>query len=561
MKKGIFKTKLDKLKQWTVSNKKQAGIVYSLIAIALVIVILVVVISGKSSQTDTVYKEETVSYGELTVGITESGSIEIGTSTQTMDVDISAYSGSDEFSWNSMGGGGMGGGNNTDSTSSSDSDDDSRILEVESVYVTVGQEIAEGDAIAKLSEDSVTSIRAELEADVVDAQNTYDQTVAEQALTDQSAESTYSLNSLYGDYAQSEYDATVQSLQDAVDDAQEDLDEENENLAELQEELTEDQTNLPTYKKILEEAEYSISTIDQATEMYGWITAENNREDAESLVENTEDEIEELQEEIEESQTKITDLELALESAKKAYELGVVEAQATYETKMLYYTNADEYKNVTELQSALSVEQALDDLEEAQKKLDDFDSYIVNNEIISAYNGVIASVSIAAGDELYSESEIMTVNDYDDVTVTVDVDEDDIDSAELGAAANVYVEAFPDTIFEATVTDVGDATYDSSSATTYYEITVTLTGDMSELYSGMTAEVTFITDESENVLYISNRAVTRENGKSYVKVKDDNGNISTKEITTGFSDGSDVEVIEGLEEGDIVIIESTVSGS
>ena len=196
MKKGIFKTKLDKLKQWTVSNKKQAGIVYSLIAIALVIVILVVVISGKSSQTDTVYKEETVSYGELTVGITESGSIEIGTSTQTMDVDISAYSGNDEFSWNSMGGGGMGGGNNTDSTSSSDSDDDSRILEVESVYVTVGQEIAEGDAIAKLSEDSVTSIRAELEADVVDAQNTYDQTVAEQALTDQSAESTYSLNSL-----------------------------------------------------------------------------------------------------------------------------------------------------------------------------------------------------------------------------------------------------------------------------------------------------------------------------------------------------------------------------
>lgn len=42
-------------------------------------------------------------------------------------------------------------------------------------------------------------------------------------------------------------------------------------------------------------------------------------------------------------------------------------------------------------------------------------------------------------------------------------------------------------IFEVTVTDIGDATYDESTGITSYEVTVKLSGDLSEVYSGMTA--------------------------------------------------------------------------
>ena len=42
-------------------------------------------------------------------------------------------------------------------------------------------------------------------------------------------------------------------------------------------------------------------------------------------------------------------------------------------------------------------------------------------------------------------------------------------------------------------------------------------------------------------------------------MKDEDGNIVTKEVTTGFSDGINVEVVEGLSEGDILLIESKVS--
>ena len=75
----------------------------------------------------------------------------------------------------------------------------------------------------------------------------------------------------------------------------------------------------------------------------------------------------------------------------------------------------------------------------------------------------------------------------------------------------------------------------------------------------MTAEVTFITKQTKDVTYISNRAVIRDDGVSYVLMKDDSGKVVKNEITTGFSDGNNVEVKSGLNEGDTVLIESKAS--
>ena len=42
---------------------------------------------------------------------------------------------------------------------------------------------------------------------------------------------------------------------------------------------------------------------------------------------------------------------------------------------------------------------------------------------------------------------------------------------------------------------------------------------------------------------------------------DENGSIVEKDVTTGFSDGVNVEITEGLSQGDTVLIESKVSES
>ena len=564
MKQHFFRKKAEQAAEWSRIHKKRAVVLYAATALILIATIVTAMIykskSESESSANTVYREETVTKGALTVGITEEGTVTIGTTAQTLDVDISAYTGSDNTStnsWQNAGGGGMPG-QQTQTTTTTSTDSDTRELEVKQVYVNVGQEIAKGDPIALLDADSVNDIKADLQADVEDAKNTYDETAASQTISDQTAEQNYKLYSLYGDTAQTAYDTTVATLQDAVDSAQQDLDDANDTLQDYQDQLTEDQTNLPTFKKALENATYTANGIDKETAMYGWLTAEDSRETAQELVDNTEDEIDDLTDEIKAQNTKIAEYEIALESAKKAYELGVIEAQATMDTHIFQNQNADTYLSVSKAQNALATEEAKDDLTQAQKKLSEFNSYIQNNEIIAAENGVISAVSITAGDDLYSNSDLITVNDYDKVTATVDVSEDDIDYAKVGAEAKVNIDAFPDTVFDASVTDVGDANYDSSTGTTSYEVTVTLSGDLSELYSGMTAEVTFITKDTENVLYIPNRAVTREDGKSYVKLKKATGSIITQEVTTGFSDGTNVEVKDGLSEGDTVVIESKV---
>lgn len=74
----------------------------------------------------------------------------------------------------------------------------------------------------------------------------------------------------------------------------------------------------------------------------------------------------------------------------------------------------------------------------------------------------------------------------------------------------------------------------------------------------MTGDLTFITRETEKVLYVSNRAIFRDGSRSYVKIRE-NGTVTEKDVSTGFSDGENVEIKEGLSEGDIVLIESKVN--
>ena len=542
----------------------------ALAVIVIAAVIFLVIRNRNASSGEVVYREQAVEYGELTVGVTEEGSVAIGTSVQSLDIDITAFTGSQSFSWGGggnsgggmPGGGGMGGGMpgaDMLTGGSSSSDSDTRQLEVQEVYVSVGEQIRVGTPIARLNEESVTSIRADLEADVAEAQNVYDQAVTDRVVSDASAEQDYQINNLYGSYAETEYESALYDLQENINSAEEALDEAQQKLTELQDKLSEDQVNLAGYKENLSASEAAMAAMtDRESYLYDWIMSEYARESAESLVETTEDEIEDLTDQIRDQQTVVDEAQQALVAAQKAYAVGAAGAKQEYDNSMLYYSNADEYHEVTLLSNELSVEIAQDDLEEAKEKLEEFNETIQNNEILSVYDGVVADVLITVGDDLYTGSTLLVVNDYDEVTVTVDVDEDDIASASLNAQAKVTIPALASQVFDAVVTDVGEATYDSSSGSTYYEVEVQLSGDTSSIYSDMTAEVTFITRNTETVLYIPNRAVSREKNQTTVKVRTASGGIENRKITTGFSDGTNVEVTEGLSEGEIVLIESKV---
>ena len=92
-----------------------------------------------------------------------------------------------------------------------------------------------------------------------------------------------------------------------------------------------------------------------------------------------------------------------------------------------------------------------------------------------------------------------------------------------------------------------------------YNVTAAFTGDITGIYTDMTGNVTFISRQVTDVLYVSNKAIQSDGTTSYVKVKDADGTIRMVDVETGFSDGVNVEITSGLTEGETVLIESQVT--
>lgn len=509
---------------------------------------------------ETAYRETVVQYGDLTVGITESGSIEVGTTTQELELDISAISSATgAFSW--QGGGmqmGMMGNPGTQTTQSSSQD--GRALVVESIYAKEGQQITAGDALLKLTQDSVEAIREELLEDVSKAQLTLKQLNTQQRSTALSASQSYESNVTYGEAAQIEYEEALEEAQAVYTEAQDALTAAYEELEEQQITVEALSTQYAQEKHLYDEAAYLVEYIEKEEDPYGYVKALELRANALSTVEKTEEEWEEAQETYESMAAQIESLKLSLETAKKQQSLAQIEAQATYQTRMVKYQNASELYQIETGLVAEKKQAAQEEYDSATAKLAKLDATISEYMLVSEYDGVITQIAVKEGDSLTRGTELITLNNYDEVTMTVSVDDSDIKQIEVGNPVNITVDAFEEEIFAGTVEEISEAQIDSNSNVTY-QVEVSVTGAVDGLYEGMSGEVTFITKETKEVIYVSNRAIYRDGNTSYVLLQSEDGTTIRQEVSTGFSDGVNAEILEGLQEGDVVLIESKVSDS
>ncbi|MAR14190.1 MAG: hypothetical protein CL717_00460 [Chloroflexi bacterium] len=79
---------------------------------------------------------------------------------------------------------------------------------------------------------------------------------------------------------------------------------------------------------------------------------------------------------------------------------------------------------------------------------------------------------------------------------------------------------------------------------------------------GMNGSVTIITEIKLDALVVPSKSIKEDGGKSYVLLQNEATKTSEKQfITTGFTDVSQTEIISGLEEGNIILIESQVVSS
>lgn len=148
---------------------------------------------------------------------------------------------------------------------------------------------------------------------------------------------------------------------------------------------------------------------------------------------------------------------------------------------------------------------------------------------------------------------LLTVTPLDTMTVTIAVDEKDIASVKAGMTAQLTMNALPDETFEGQVTRVAQ-TGSGNGGSSKFDVEITLSRE-SDMLPGMSTTAQLTLYEKMDVLTLPVAALRDEGGKTLVytgKDKKTGEPANPVEVTTGLSDGENVEILSGIDSGTTV---------
>jgi HlyD family secretion protein len=153
---------------------------------------------------------------------------------------------------------------------------------------------------------------------------------------------------------------------------------------------------------------------------------------------------------------------------------------------------------------------------------------------------------------------VMTLGDIDDVFVRGKVDEADIGRVRVRQAARITVETFKDRTFAGHVTQISPIGIEKENVTTF-EVEVSIANESNDLRANMTANAEIVIEEYPGSLIVPEAAITYDAGrKAFVEIPAPQETTGRRKvpIKVGVGNGSRTQVIEGLREGDTVILPS-----
>ena len=152
-----------------------------------------------------------------------------------------------------------------------------------------------------------------------------------------------------------------------------------------------------------------------------------------------------------------------------------------------------------------------------------------------------------------SENTLFSIRSQNKMTIEISVDELDIRDLKIGQKVTITLDALSGQSFKGEIVSIGsEGTYDDGN--TKYAVSVSV--DRTEqMLSGMNAGISIDMTDSTECLTVPVAALVEKNGKTYVytsynEKKDLLGDL--KEVATGRSNGTDVEILSGLNSGEKV---------
>jgi HlyD family secretion protein len=199
-----------------------------------------------------------------------------------------------------------------------------------------------------------------------------------------------------------------------------------------------------------------------------------------------------------------------------------------------------------------------------QAALDNAQEDLSNSTIVSNMDGLVLSRDVEVGDAVSSililgsqATSIMTLGDVSEVYVKGKVDESDVSKVYLGQPARISVESLKDKKFMGKVTKISPLGVEKDNVTTF-EVRVSIQNPTGELKANMSANAEIILEEKHKVLMVPEAAVIYDKDRhTFLETPDPGSKTGRRKLSSklGISNGVKTELIEGLEEGQQVILQ------
>jgi cobalt-zinc-cadmium efflux system membrane fusion protein len=170
--------------------------------------------------------------------------------------------------------------------------------------------------------------------------------------------------------------------------------------------------------------------------------------------------------------------------------------------------------------------------------------------LVSPIDGKVVESAAVLGAMVDASREIVTVVDTSELWVDAGIFERDIARVRLGQKVAVRVPAYPDEVFEGTVTYVGDVV---RPETRTIAVRTEVPNRHQRLKPGMFASVVFQTSERASVVALPSQAILDDDGGHLVFVRTPAG-YEPRRVELGDSDNGRREVLSGLSAGDAVVV-------
>lgn len=486
-----------------------------------------------------VYKEETVQRGTLKVGVSESGSLEYGISSILYDLDLDISSEDEE-----------------------EEDDEEEVVEkylkIEEVYVSSGQRIVEGDILYKFTADSISDVRMLLQSAAVDAQSEYAEALSEYNLSALEEKAEYESRVLEGQYASSIYKNDKKTVDNEITAIQLEINQRTANTTTLQEQVDEATEKYNEIWSTFKDAqkptiEKDSNTVNYMIMLRSYLNMQTQYENAKSALDKAQQSLEDNADQIEALQKELKAL-----SAKKS--INKMDAEATYMESVINGENAQITYDAKMESLQETLKEAEEERDKIQEQLEDFENFVGEDGCLYANgSGIVTQVDYEEGDRLRNKGNMVSYAKPTDMTISVDVTQEDIVELKVGDKVDITFIAYPESSYEGSIKSINTTATSTESNTVSYTVVIAVEGDTTLLYGGMTADVVFVTEQKDDILFITKKAIVEKDGKTYVYQKNVLGSMELQEVQIGIDNGVDVEIVSGLKEGDTIYLASRVS--